>query len=164
MSAGTVAVAVDAPQHSGLPGALDYLSDLPLPPGTLVQVPLGKRELLGIVWHAPLRAEGEVSAHALRPVGAVFEGLPPMAPAWLALVDFAASYYQRSVGELALAVLPPELRKLDAPGLAKRLARLIKRLDKPAGAIAAPSPSPVLGDEQRAALAAFETARAAPRP
>ena len=159
-----MAVAVDAPQHSGLTGALDYLSDVPLPPGTLVQVPLGKRELLGIVWHAPLRAEGEVSAHALRPVGAVFEGLPPMAPAWLALVDFAASYYQRSVGELALAVLPPELRKLDAPGLAKRLARLIKRLDKPAGLVAAPSPSPVLGDEQLAALAAFETARAAPRP
>ena len=32
-------------------------------------------------------------------------------------------------GELALAVLPPELRKLDAPGLAKRLARLLKKLD-----------------------------------
>ncbi len=164
MSAGTVAVAVDAPQHSGLAGALDYLSDMPLPPGTLVQVPLGKRVLLGIVWHAPVPAEGDVPAHVLRPVGAVFDGLPPMAPAWLALVDFAASYYQRSVGELALAVLPPELRKLDAPGLAKRLARLLKRLDKPVGEPAAPSPRPVLGDEQVAALAAFEAARAMPRP
>ena len=103
MSACTVAVAVDAPQHSGLTGALDYLSSQPLPPGTLVQVPLGKRELLGIVWHAPLQAPGDAPSHVLRPVGAVFEGLPPMAPAWLALVDFAASYYQRSVGELALA-------------------------------------------------------------
>ena len=164
MSACTVAVAVDAPQHSGLTGALDYLSSQPLPPGTLVQVPLGKRELLGIVWPAPLQAPGDAPPHVLRPVGAVFEGLPPMAPAWLALVDFAASYYQRSVGELALAVLPPELRKLDAPGLAKRLARLIKRLDKPGGKPVAPSPSPVLGDEQLAAMAAFEEALAAPRP
>jgi hypothetical protein len=38
-----------------------------------------------------------------------------------ALVEFAASYYQRSVGELALAVLPPELRRLDATQLARRL-------------------------------------------
>ena len=53
MSSVIVSVAVEAPQHSGLTGALDYLSDRPLTPGTLLRVPLGKRELLGIVWHGP---------------------------------------------------------------------------------------------------------------
>ncbi len=163
----TLAVAVDAPQHSGLTGALHYTSAQSWPPGTLLRVPLGKRDLLGIVWHgAPPGADA--APLVLRPVGEVFSSLPPMAPAWLALVDFAASYYQRSVGELALAVLPPELRKLDAPGLAKRLARLLKKLE----AAPRPPPSPVgrpqLGPEQQAALAAFHTAftqaGATPRP
>ncbi|MBC7726985.1 MAG: primosomal protein N', partial [Microbacteriaceae bacterium] len=122
-----ISVAVDAPQHSGLTGALDYGADRPWPPGTLLRVPLGKRELLGIVWHG---AAAPAGSHALRPVGQVFADLPAMAPAWLALVDFAASYYQRSVGELALSVLPPELRKLDAPGLSKRLARLLRKLEQ----------------------------------
>ena len=127
-----VSVAVDAPQHSGLTGALDYWADRPWPPGTLLRVPLGKRELLGIVWHGAAAPAGD---HLLRPVGEVLADLPPMAPAWLALVDFAARYYQRSVGELALSVLPPELRKLDAPGLSKRLVRLLRKLDQaPAGA------------------------------
>ncbi len=160
MTAVTVSVAVDAPQHSGLTGPLHYLSPQDLAPGSLLRVPLGKRELLGIVWHGGAGAAAAAGAAppVLRPVGEVFEGLPPLAPAWLALVDFAASYYQRGVGELALSVLPPELRKLDAPGLAKRLARLIKKLDLPGKATDMASPKPLLGVEQQAALAAFETA------
>ncbi|MDH4392273.1 MAG: primosomal protein N' [Aquabacterium sp.] len=159
MSAVTLAVAVDAPQHSGLTGALHYSSAQPLPPGTLLRVPLGKRDMLGIVWHTAAPATGaDAPPLVLRPVGEAFAGLPPMAPAWLALVDFAASYYQRSVGELALAVLPPELRKLDAPGLAKRLAGLLKKLDAAPPPPATPVQRPQLGDEQLAALAAFHTA------
>ena len=170
MTAITLPVAVEAPQHSGLTGALHYSSPQALPPGTLLRVPLGKRDLLGIVWHAAPPAAGEADAPppVLRPVGEVFTGLPPMAPAWLALVDFAASYYQRSVGELALAVLPPELRKLDAPGLAKRLTRLLKKLDAAPPLPATLVDRPQLGPEQQAALAAFHTAftqaGATPRP
>ena len=157
-------VAVEAPQHSGLGGALDYLSKRPLAPGTLLRVPLGRRELLGIVWHGAASAP---PGQALREVGGVFDALPPLAPAWLALVDFAAGYYQRGVGELALSVLPPELRKLDAPGLVKRLARLVKKLEKAAAPAAAPLAAvvrPALGPEQRVALQAFEAALAQPRP
>ncbi|MDO8353727.1 MAG: primosomal protein N' [Aestuariivirga sp.] len=175
MTALTVSVAVEAPQHSGLTGALHYLSEQPLAPGTLLRVPLGKRELLGIVWHddvpppgAPPVTPAAAAPHQLRPVGEVFHALPPMAPAWLALVDFAASYYQRSVGELALSVLPPELRKLDAPGLAKRLARLIKKLDAAPAAVHAEPVRPQLAPEQQAALGVFEAAflgaDATPRP
>jgi primosomal protein N' (replication factor Y) len=156
----TVAVAVDTPQHSGLSGALDYLSEHPLTPGTLVRVPLGKRELLGVVWHGDGTA---TPAHSLRPVLEVLD-IPPMAPAWMALVDFAAGYYQRSVGELASAVLPPELRKLDAAGLSKRLVRLIKKMDKVVPGVVVAPQRPQLGAEQQVALQAFEAARAQARP
>ena len=46
-----VPVAVDVPQHSGLVDRLDYESDRPLAAGTLVRVPLGRRDVPGIVWH-----------------------------------------------------------------------------------------------------------------
>jgi primosomal protein N' (replication factor Y) (superfamily II helicase) len=173
LTATTLAVAVEAPQHSGLAGALHYSSDVAWPPGTLLRVPLGKRDMLGIVWPAPGardHAADDTPPPVLRPIGPVFDSLPPLAPAWLSLVDFAAGYYQRSVGELALAVLPPELRKLDAPGLAKRLARLLKKLDAAPMPAAAPPGRPQLGAEQQAALAAFGSAfaacrdAAAPRP
>jgi primosomal protein N' (replication factor Y) (superfamily II helicase) len=158
-------VAVETPQHSGLAGALDYLSEHPLTPGTLLRVPLGKRDMLGIVWHAATPGHAVPDSVALRPVGPVFEGLPPLPPAWLTLVDFAAAYYQRGLGELALAVLPPELRKQDAPGLAKRLARLIKRLDKAELApVDTEVPRPDLGTAQRLALNAIEAAFTQPRP
>ena len=157
-------VAVETPQHSGLSGALDYLSECPLAPGTLLRVPLGRRDMLGIVWHAQVPAQAAPESIALRPVGAVFEGLPALSPAWLTLVDFASAYYQRGLGELALAVLPPELRKLDAPGLAKRLARLIKRLDKVPAQPDGEVTKPELGEAQRQAVDAIERALAQPRP
>ncbi|HMZ87481.1 MAG TPA: hypothetical protein PK343_12330, partial [Giesbergeria sp.] len=46
----TVRVAVQTPAHSGVGEPLDYQCDRPLPPGTLVRVPLGQREVLGLVW------------------------------------------------------------------------------------------------------------------
>jgi primosomal protein N' (replication factor Y) len=46
-----LSVTVDTPQHASLGSVLDYTSELPLPPGTLVRVPLGKREVPGIVWN-----------------------------------------------------------------------------------------------------------------
>jgi primosomal protein N' (replication factor Y) len=45
-------VAVSTPAHSALGDLLSYACDRPLPPGTLVRVPLGRREL-GVVWDAP---------------------------------------------------------------------------------------------------------------
>ena len=123
---GRLAVAVETPQHSAIGGLLDYASEQPLAPGTLVRVPLGKRELPGIVWHRP--AEGSTADDRLRPIASVLASLPPLGDAWRRLLDFAAGYYQRGIGELALAVLPPELRKLDDTQLARRVAKLQKLL------------------------------------
>ena len=57
----------------------------------------------------------------------------PLARPWCELVAFAAGYYQRSVGELALSVLPPELRQLGDAQVAKRVDRLRKRARRSAG-------------------------------
>ena len=45
-----VSVVVPTPAHSGLGDALCYRSERALTPGTLVRVPLGHREALGVVW------------------------------------------------------------------------------------------------------------------
>ena len=138
-----VPVVIDAPQYSGLKAALGYLSERPLTPGTLLRVPLGRREVLGVAWDT---RSGEDSAVpdgvTLREVAAVFDALPPLPAAWRELVDFAASYYQRSPGEVALAVLPPELRTLSATQLERRLTRLRAKLLTPSGEQGAlPAPS-----------------------
>ena len=118
-----VRVAVETPTHTGLGAPLDYLSDRSLSPGTLVRVPLGKREVTGIVWKGE---RDEPVAGELKAVAGVLAALPPLGDAWCELVAFAAGYYQRGIGELALAVLPPELRKLDDRQIASRIAKLHK--------------------------------------
>jgi len=121
----TIAVAVQTPAHSGMGDLLSYLAPAPLPAGTLVRVPLGQREVLGVVWDTPETAqvnEGTAPLN-LRPISSVLEGLPPLDAAWRDLVAFAARYYQRSLGELALSALPPQLRDLSPVQLARRLRR-----------------------------------------
>ncbi len=157
-----VAVAVETPRHTRVGGLLDYTSEQPLAPGTLVRVPLGKRDVPGLVWERA--ADAAPTPAELRPVGAPLTSLAPLSAEWRALVDFAAGYYQRGVGELALAVLPPELRKLDDTRLARRLKRLLA-LHAPA---AQQGPAlPELSDEQAAALQALGSAvsaAAVPKP
>jgi primosomal protein N' (replication factor Y) (superfamily II helicase) len=132
----TLHVAVDTPQHTGLTEPLSYTSEHALPPGTLVRVPLGRRELPGVVWRMPPRSSASNTPNAvetvkLRPITTVMASLPPLGEAWLALVDFAVAYYQRNAGELAMSALPPELRKLDDAQLANRIKKLHKSLEKP---------------------------------
>ena len=141
-AAAVVRVAVETPQHSGLAQPLDYLAEHPLPAGTLVRVPLGRRDVPGIVWPEPpaTRRAGDDAppAAGLKPVargarraaaaagasGARWSSSPPR-------------YYQRGVGELALAVLPPELRKLDDAQLRAGASSGCSRSAAPAAAAAA---------------------------
>ncbi len=155
-----MAVAVEAPQHSGLARPLDYLASGPLPPGTLVRVPLGTREVAGIVWDGPSSADsaaGVAGADApasewqIRSIVASLPSLPALSDAWRALVDFSAAYYQRGVGEVALAVLPPELRKLDDLRLRRRLSKIERGLRQPPQADAGREPPP-LSDEQQVVI------------
>ncbi len=116
-------VAVDSPiQH-----ALSYACAGGLPPGTLVRVPLGKRQVGGVVLSAAPAATSEVPARKLKPISTVFECLPPLSTHWLALVSFAASYYQRPLGELALSALPQGLRD----GTPESVERALDKLSDP---------------------------------
>jgi len=156
-----VQVAIDAPRHAGLASTLDYLHDGALEPGSLVRVPLGRREVAGIVWRgaAAARQPGTV----LRPVAQRLDAIGSLAAPWMALVEFAASYYQRSVGEVALAALPAELRRLHAAQLAARVRRSQRGAAASANAAAPAVANAVLTDEQASALAAVDEAAQQPR-
>ncbi len=149
-----LAVVVPTPAHSSLREPLSYLSELPLAPGTLVRVPLGRREVLGVVWDLLDSSAFDLPQGELRPVSAPLQGLLPLSQGWRHLVTFSANYYQRSLGEVALSGLPPQLRDLDTVQLARRL----KRAPAPAEPLepsAAAQPTP----EQQDALTAFEANR-----
>ena len=156
-------VAVEAPHHTGLAAPLDYTSERPLPPGTLVHVPLGRREVPGIVWGDGAESAGVAASIELRPIKVALESLPPLGSRWRELVDFAARYYQRSTGEIALSVLPPELRKLDDAQVANRIKKLHKALEAPSSAGAA-LVAPALTDEQSQALLKIAAAGQQPSP
>ena len=123
-------VVVATPAHSAIAGPLTYRSDSLLSPGTLVRVPLGKREVLGVVWDV-LPDSGELPEAKTRDIAGVLEGLAPLSATWRKLVTFTAGYYQRSLGEVALAALPPQLRELSALQLARRMKRPVVDTSSP---------------------------------
>jgi primosomal protein N' (replication factor Y) len=220
-------VVVATPAHSAIAGPLTYRSELPLSPGTLVRVPLGKREVMGVVWDMtptlatscaalppegaelrlgrpgasfvaptlatscaalppegvglawggsalaavaptpdyPVRPEpvegclpeeavspwGDPAAKT-RPIASVLDGLAPLSATWRKLVAFTAAYYQRSLGEVALAALPPQLRDLSTLQLARRLKRPVVDTSSPPNT----ANSIALSDQQTMALAEFD--------
>ena len=149
-SAFTVLVAVHTPAHSALGELLSYTSAQPLVPGTLVRVPLGQREVLGVVWAGTAEVpEGTT----LRAVAGVLEAIAPLDAHWRRLVAFAARYYQRSLGEVALAALPPQLRDLDTAQLARRLRRPASPKAAAAAAATQATPLIALSAEQESARA-----------
>ncbi len=165
-----VAIAIDAPQHAGMSSLLTYESEQALVPGTLARVPLGRREVTGLVWDADFAAVDAAAAEqgeatppmVLRPIIEAIVALPPLPADWRALVEFTARYYQRSLGEVALAVLPPELRKLDDTAIAKRIKR--KRDHLLPDAVGASAERPSLTPEQSAAMDTLTAWAAAPAP
>jgi primosomal protein N' (replication factor Y) (superfamily II helicase) len=120
-------VVLQTPAHSPLSGLLTYQSEHVITVGSFVRVPLGTRELLGVVWQKldspPEKLFGvqgnEIEFKAIT----AHLGIQAVATSWLKLIDFTANYYQRSLGEVALAALPPQLRALDALQVERRLKR-----------------------------------------
>ena len=124
-----LAVLVHTPAHASLGPVLTYRHREVLPAGTLVRVPLGARETLGVVWDpADDEASGEIDPSKVRDISEVLDTVGPLAGAWQKLVRFAARYYQRSAGEVALAALPPQLRELSSLQLQRKALRLHKTL------------------------------------
>ena len=101
-----VRVALDHP----LPTLFDYRYNLAPTPlaGMLVRIPFGRRDAVGMICEVTDRTD--VPLDKLREVGAICSTLAPLADEWRALTLFAAEYYQRGVGEVALPALPQVLR------------------------------------------------------
>jgi primosomal protein N' (replication factor Y) len=84
------------------------------PPGAYVTVPLGKREIPGVVWGA---AEGGVPAGKLKSVIAAFD-VPPLPEAHRKFIDWAADYTMNPLGSvLKMSLSAPGA--LDPPKTAK---------------------------------------------
>jgi primosomal protein N' (replication factor Y) (superfamily II helicase) len=92
--------------------ALDYLlpDGQPVAPGCRVEVPLGPRRVVGVVW--ALKA-GDTSA--LKPIGRVLDAEALLPTSLRALLEFAASYYVTPIGEVLRTALPPQARATRAP-------------------------------------------------
>ena len=146
-----LAVVVPTPAHSALSGPLTYRSELALGAGTLLRVPLGRREVLGVVWEDESELLAADAGVEEREIAGPMAGIPPLSSEWRKLVTFCASYYQRSLGEVALAAVPPQLRDLRAEQLARRLRR-----NGAASAADVVQDAPELTPEQAAALQAIE--------
>jgi len=101
-----VRVAVDQP----MPVLFDYRYALPHEPapGMLVLVPFGRREVVGLI--CEIASTSDVPASKLRSVSRICVDCPPLSMQWIALAGFAAEYYQRGLGEVALPALPQALR------------------------------------------------------
>ena len=89
-------IAVQTPAHSQVGGLLSYRSAQALPAGQLVRVPLGQREVLGVVWAVRDAMPPDIPASAMREVLGALDNLSPLDEAWRQLVQFSAQYYQRS--------------------------------------------------------------------
>ncbi|GAA6141324.1 primosomal protein N' [Hydrogenophaga sp. 5NK40-0174] len=126
----------------------------------MIRVPLGKREVMGVVWSCATEAPTGVAEEQVRCIAGVLDGISPLGESWRELVGFAARYYQRGLGEVALGVLPPSLRTLDNTQLARRLKREHNKREEQAGlpqaaeagelASEAPTPSEAQAEALRA--------------
>ena len=157
-------VVVATPAHSGMGHTLTYRSELSLSAGSLVRVPLGTREVLGVVWDCSEQPPEGLAPAQTKSVAGVLEGLPALNNRWLQLVRFASQYYQRGLGEVALAALPPQLRELDGVQLARRLKKRAKAADgatpQGSGSASATAQGHALSAEQADALSRLDQATA----
>ncbi len=85
-------------------GPFDYAvpEGMELAPGDLVEVPLGARRAVGIVWDG---APGGIGSGRLKPVRQRLS-IPPVARPLRRLVDWIADYYVAAPGEVARMLLP----------------------------------------------------------
>jgi primosomal protein N' (replication factor Y) len=101
-------VALDVPVAK----LFDYLIDdaAPAAAGDRVVVPFGARERVGVVVEAA--DASSVATARLKPVVRVLDDAPRLSAAWLELMRFLSSYYQRPLGETVAGALPVRLRSL----------------------------------------------------
>ena len=101
-------VAVPSP----LRRAFDYLPPkvgaLAAQPGTRIRIPFGARKVTGVI--LDIVTETDVPPAKLRHADSVLDAAPLFSPELLALLRWAADYYQCPIGEVFAAALPARLR------------------------------------------------------
>jgi primosomal protein N' (replication factor Y) len=120
----------------------------PLPQiGQIALVPFGRQEIAGLI--VAISNQTDVPAEKMKSVLRVRHQCPPLIPAWLDLCRFAADYYQRPLGEVAIPALPKNLRVPKATSLDRNLKKLAKH---PAEQSVLPAQEPVLNSQQQLAV------------
>jgi primosomal protein N' (replication factor Y) len=122
--------------------------------GQLALVDFGRREAVGVI--VAVKRDTDVPAEKLKDAIAVRTQLAPLPDRWLALARFAADYYQRPLGEVALPGLPKNLRLSTTVALDRAIKKLA-RLD--AAHDPAPAGMPVLNPAQQEAADAIGAAQ-----
>ncbi len=122
-------------------------------PGQLVVVPFGRRESVGLI--VEVAETSSVDDARLKDAVALREQLPPLPMAWMQLCAFAADYYQRPLGEVAMPALPKSLRALRTLALDKAL----KKLATPDAVDPVAQDAPQLNPDQHAAATAIAEAQ-----
>ena len=115
--------------------------------GQLLVVPFGRQELVGVI--VDIRESTDVPEDKIKDVIAIRTELTPLLPDWMALAQFAADYYQRPLGEVALPALPKNLKAIKPVSLQRNLKKLAKLS---AENNAQPTAEPDLNVEQQAAV------------
>ncbi|XGC80751.1 primosomal protein N' [Bdellovibrio bacteriovorus] len=104
-------VAVDAP----LPEALTYSYSGPLERGQLVNVPLGKRKVKGLVL-GPADKAPEFEVKSIESLDDEYAALPDAFVKWL---EWLSQYYLHPIGQVVQSAFPP-LKKTDKQRASKR--------------------------------------------
>ena len=147
-------IALDTPLDTCFDYRLPVVEgEAPALPGQLAVVPFGRREVVGIV--IGIADKTDVPEDRLKDVIAIRSQLAPLSPQWLALCGFAADYYQRPLGEVAIPGLPKNLRALKTVSIDRAIRKLGN--DAPVQQVE-PVAMPSLKDAQRQAADAIAAA------
>jgi len=143
-------IALDTPLDSVFDYRWECAPDAEPDVGQLALVNFGRRDVVGVI--VAVKHETDVPADKLKDALAVRGQLAPLSGKWLALARFAAAYYHRPLGEVAMPGLPKNLRLPTTVALdraLKKLARLPDAHDP------APADMPALNAAQRQAADAI---------
>ncbi|MGF6271768.1 primosomal protein N' (replication factor Y) [Massilia sp. UYP11] len=122
-------------------------------PGQLALVPFARREVMALI--VAVKFETSIAPEKLKDALAVRSQLSPLPERWIALARFAADYYQRPLGEVALPGLPKNLRVPTTVALDRALKKLAKLDQEEHAQDATAVGMPVLNPAQQEAAAAI---------
>jgi len=99
-------VAIDVP----LPRLFDYRCDEATQEdiGLRVVVPFGNKKAVGVI--VEVAESSSLPSDKLRAPDRILRDMPALPRDWIALAQFCSAYYQRPLGEVIHAALPPRLR------------------------------------------------------